>query len=217
MSEKLRCLLCLLLGCALASPSTFTITEYAVGQRHVQVLANSETGESVEVLQDWGGKLSRIQLSKANTLRDVIATRCPDPKKCTAADLEGQATLGALLIPFANRILNGQYKFSGKMQYLSPTNETVSQGFLVNGRPMAVLSATATRKDATLVLGYNFNGSDVGYPFHVAVNVSYILSTAGLTVTIRAKNLMASSPAPFMAGCHPYFKLLHGFAKAKVS
>lgn len=69
----------------------------------------------------------------------------------------------------------------------------------------------------TVVLGYVFNGSNVGYPFKVGVNVSYTLSAAGLAVTIRAQNLMTSSSAPFMAGCHPYFRLLHGgLSQAKV-
>jgi hypothetical protein len=55
-----------------------------------------------------------------------------------------------------------------------------------------------------VLLGVDFNGSDPGYEFQVAVNVSYKLDSAGLTVTVRAQNMMTSLPAPFQAGCHPY-------------
>jgi len=64
-----------------------------------------------------------------------------------------------------------------------------------------------------------FNGSDAGYPYRAAVNVTYRLSEKGmLHVTVRARNVNGDGSAlPFMAGCHPYFKLLNGgFETAKL-
>ena len=195
-----------------AAPPVFSIADRAVGERHLKVLQNTQTGESVEVIWDWGGKLARVQLGgRSSKPRDIISTHCADLESCTAKDLEEGATeWGApLLIPFANRVAFGHYDFGGQTHYLSKDNSTVSHGFLVKGEPMKVLSARSTLHNATLVLSHTFTGDDLGYPFTVGVNVSYTLSTTGLTVTIRAKNLMDAKPAPFMAGAHPYFHLLH--------
>ena len=195
----------------------------------VKVLSNTATGESVEVLQSWGGKLERVALCKPSAggecpgksaVRDVIASRCEagDPN-CTAATLQGDSSLGALLIPFANRIFQGRYLFGGVEHRLTDDNSTASHGFLIQGRPMQEVSTLVTAEKAELVLGVLFDGSDQGYPFRVAVNVTYVLSAKSkLSVRVRARNDMSDgSPAPFMAGCHPYFRLLNSdFGTAKL-
>ena len=84
---------------------------------------------------------------------------------------------------------------------------------------MHEISTTTTSTKATLVLGVLLDGSDKGYPFVVQVNVSYTLDVGGvLSVVIRAQNVIKDgTPAPFMAGCHPYFKLAHStFKTARV-
>lgn len=177
-----------------------------------KIFKNPETGESAEVLWNWGGKVERVALRKGpgHPVRDVLASRCDvQQTDCSAEDMMGNSSLGALLIPFANRIADGLYTFNGQVYQLSPTNQTVRHGFLIEGRPLRVLSMSATEQAATVVLGVTFNGSDPGYPFVVEVNVTYTLDAFGFSVTIGAKNLMSHDPAPFMAGCHPYFKLQH--------
>jgi galactose mutarotase-like enzyme len=57
----------------------------------------------------------------------------------------------------------------------------------------------------------------VSDPFRVRVRVTYVLSGAGLSVTVRATNAMSHSAAPFQAGCHPYFHLRNSdFRTAKL-
>jgi hypothetical protein len=231
---------------ATASPFTVSARQFSGGDEGapdltMQVLANSATGESAEILQSWGGKVERVRVCKraasgsggasgggdacASPPRDVIASRCDSGGadgtggNCTAALLQGSSSLGALLIPFANRIAYGTYTFDGVEQRLSSDNSTVSHGFLIQGRPMELLAKETTATHAALTLGVVFNGSDPGYPYKVAVNVTYLLSdTGGLHVTVRARNVNGDGSAcPFMAGCHPYFRLLHGgFETAKL-
>ena len=57
-----------------------------------------------------------------------IACLLPPPSlsSCTAALLQAQSSLGALLIPFANRITYGRYTFNGVEQKLSTDNSTVT-------------------------------------------------------------------------------------------
>ena len=84
---------------------------------------------------------------------------------------------------------------------------------------MRVVGKATSPTNASLTLGVAFNGSDAGFPFRIDVNVTYTLSSgAGLAVAVRATNTADDgSPAPFMAGCHPYFKLLNSdFGTAKL-
>ena len=204
---------------------TFAADETGPGVT-VQVLKNSETGESAQVMQTWGGKLERLSLcprdgaamSCSGSPRDVVASRCDSLSSCNASTLRSDRSLGALLIPFANRIAHGRYSFGGEEHLLSADNSTVSHGFLIQGRAMVALSQQADASSAALVLGVVFNGTDAGYPFHIAVNVSYTLSRSGLAVKVRARNIaLDGRAAPFMAGMHPYFKLMNSdFNTAKL-
>ena len=105
------------------------------------------------------------------------------------------------------------------MHYLSKDNHTTNHGFLIGGRALAEISTKTTATEATLVLGVTFDGSDLGYPFVIEVNISYTLHLkGGLTVVVSAKNVMSGGlPAPFMAGFHPYFKLINSdFSTSKI-
>ena len=199
----------------------FSIQNVSVGSGteavRVSVLRNHDTGESVDILQSFGGKVERVSLlvgscdgGQSCDPRDVIASRCNGTYvNCTSALLKAQDAPGALLMPFANRIAHGRYSFQGAEHRLTSDNSTPSHGFLIQGRPMDVLAHSTSKSNATLVLGALFDGTDPGYPFTVHVTVSYTLSAAGLSVHIKATNCMASSAAPFQAGCHPYFRLLN--------
>eukprot|EP01052_Picozoa_sp_SAG31_P036526 SAG31_NODE_4575_length_3124_cov_2.054545_3_plen_175_part_00 len=155
-----------------AQPSAFRIDEKLFPADDngpavtVQRMFNPSTGESVEVLQSYGGKLERVALCRRQTasdgnatdacetaVRDVISSRCDSLGSCNSSTLRGESSLGALLIPFANRIAYGRYNFGGVEHELSSDNSTVSHGFLIKGRPMRVVSKSTTSSSATLVLG----------------------------------------------------------------
>eukprot|EP00040_Diaphanoeca_grandis_P017280 m.89912 g.89912 ORF g.89912 m.89912 type:complete len:366 (-) comp26343_c0_seq1:315-1412(-) len=221
MWKVLAFVLCFQLACFSAttkakSDTAFVISDREYGSVRSKILQNTRTGESAEVLWNWGGKIEKLVLKGTKpdgVLRDVIATRCISGEECNATVLQNTTTraLGALLIPFANRIENGSYSFDGREEYFNHDNVTVSHGFLIDGLPMSILGQSTTNDNASLQLGYVFNGSEPGYPFVVKVVVTYTLGTLGqgLTVNIRATNLMGTTAAPFMVGCHPYFKLEH--------
>ena len=205
-------------GITAITSSSFSIIVTKIGNQNIHTLQNTITGESIDILSTWGGKINRIQLIGSNNkLRDVIYTRCTNLQNCTAKDLESNATPGAMLIPWANRIYHGTYTFNNKVEHLTKDNSTASQGFLIQGRPMQVIKSISTNTNATLILGYDFDGTDIGYPFNIQVHITYVLSQTGLTVHVDATNLMQSLSAPFMTGCHPYFNLMHSnFSTSKI-
>ena len=75
---------------------------------------------------------------------------------------------------------------------------------------MSVVSTCAATKgcpnSANVVLGYEFDGSDKGYPFLLDVHIKYELDAYGLHVEVAATNRDSSGwPLPFYNGWHPYF------------
>ena len=71
---------------------------------------------------------------------------------------------------------------------------------------MKVETQKTTGKRAVLVLSYQFDGEDQGYPFHPLVEITYTLSRKGFDISFTITNSNKTSPLLFYVGWHPYFK-----------
>ncbi len=107
---------------------------------------------------------------------------------------------GQLLMPWPNRIRDGQYFFGGRdlqLPLTEPQRHNASHGFA------RWAAWTVEEHGATSVsLQYRLM-AQTGYPWLVDLHVLYDLSADGLTVTQTATN-MSDSPAPYASGAHPY-------------
>jgi aldose 1-epimerase len=107
---------------------------------------------------------------------------------------------GQPLLPWPNRILDGEYDFDG--QHLQLPIEEVERHNAMHGltrwRNWVVL-----QQDANLVrLGLNVYPRP-GYPFLLDLEIAYSLQPDGLHVRTTARNA-GNGPLPFAAGQHPY-------------
>jgi galactose mutarotase-like enzyme len=177
---------------------------------NLKVLQNTATGEYVKIIRDFGGRLEDLTLrskSGAAALKQVIATHNNNASAVRA----NVHWAGAMLAPFANRIANGTYTFEGTTHYL-PRNEVrcggecdcALHGFLWN-KNMTVLAQVVNDDEATLSLGYDFDGTDPGYPFQPSMVINYTLNARGLDVTVRVENPCKENALPFFHSVHPYF------------
>ena len=207
------------------------------------MLRNEETGELLQVVVDSGGKTARLQLRTpvSGKLRDVL-----EPLTDAAAirsTVDGIHYAGSILVPFANRVANGTYRFFGTTHYLernecSDVRCDALHGFLFN-ETLSVVHQEADAGGARLTLGFNFDGTSTpGWPFRAAVNVTYELcracgprgrvpsapsatpgngsATSALRITIRAVNTQTDGGAlPWTASWHPYFRV-SDVSKARV-
>jgi aldose 1-epimerase len=117
-----------------------------------------------------------------------------------AADAPVTSSRGMPLLPWPNRIEDGRYTFDGEEHQL-PINR-VEENTAIHGLtrwvPWQALEHTASR----VVLGTTMFPQP-GYPFTLALSVTYELSDAGLTVETTARNA-GKRALPFGAGHHPY-------------
>lgn len=197
-----------------------------------KVLHNRATGEKVEVIPELGGKTEALLLQSkqhAGTLRPVLL----DHARNVTAIRSNVGWKGAMLIPYANRIANGTYTLNGKTYYLErneprpPWGSNALHGYLYRHAMDVVSESEPNDSAARLVLGYQFDGTDPGYPFPLRVNLTYELSDEGFKVTTVAENMASATtggrtgstgkaakaakagagPLPFYNGWHSYFKV----------
>ncbi|CAN5665197.1 aldose 1-epimerase family protein [soil metagenome] len=113
---------------------------------------------------------------------------------------------GQLLMPWPNRVRDGQYSFDGRdlrLPLTEPTRHNASHG-LVRWVAWTVEEHTAH----SVSLQYRLMAQS-GYPWTVDLHVLYDLSADGLTVTQTATN-MSGEAAPYASGAHPYLTVGDG-------
>jgi aldose 1-epimerase len=107
---------------------------------------------------------------------------------------------GKVLAPWPNRIRDARYVFAG-VEHRTAVSEP-ERGSALHGLVLWVNWRVLRRAVDHVSLGYVLHPQP-GYPFALALEVEYRLTSDGLTVTLRATNVGAAT-APFGAGCHPY-------------
>lgn len=113
---------------------------------------------------------------------------------------------GAVLAPWPNRLRDGQYTFAGtqyQVDISEPATATALHGLVMwqRWRVVPVDDADhAAGAAVTLALRLPASG---GYPFDLALTVTYRLGIDGLRVTATATNL-GGVPAPYGIGFHPW-------------
>lgn len=107
---------------------------------------------------------------------------------------------GQVLVPFPNRIEDGEYAFGGK-EFRLPLDEP-ERGHAIHGLARRREWRISERSGAAVELRCGLPPSR-GYPFSLDLRITYGLSLSGLAVEMAATNT-GDGPLPFGAGYHPY-------------
>lgn len=115
-------------------------------------------------------------------------------------EAKADAGRGQLLMPWPNRIRDGQYEFGGKGQQLALTEP--ARGNASHGLVRWALWTVERHDDSSLTVGYSLLPQQ-GWDYPLRLQVTYALTDDGLAVTPSATNI-GQDPAPFGCGAHPY-------------
>ncbi|RYV50152.1 aldose 1-epimerase family protein [Pengzhenrongella frigida] len=107
---------------------------------------------------------------------------------------------GAVLVPWPNRLEDGQYTYAG-VGYQVPINEP-ELGTALHGLASWVRWTVVTHDDDAVTLAVALVPTP-GYPFPVRIEITYALSDAGLSVRTVATN-DGDTTAPYGVGFHPW-------------
>jgi aldose 1-epimerase len=108
---------------------------------------------------------------------------------------------GQVLTPWPNRLAGGSYEFAGT-RYQLPISEAKT-GNASHGLVRWVNWQVVAQDVASVTLGLTLHPQP-GYPFALALALTYHLADDGLTVSTSARNV-GTSALPFGIGFHPYF------------
>lgn len=120
-----------------------------------------------------------------------------------AEDSEVAYCAGQILIPWPNRVRDGQWSHGGEDLQL-PVNEVdlnnAIHGFLLS-LPHEVMASSAE----SVLLHATIPASD-GYPWQLSVVTEYALTEAGVAIEHRITNASATD-APVAVGAHPFARI----------
>ncbi|KHK97238.1 hypothetical protein LK09_12935 [Microbacterium mangrovi] len=164
-------------------------------------MPSSPTGTQYQLTAPGGGVTARVtEVGAALRGLDVggVPVVAPYP-----ASMPTPAASGIVLVPWPNRVRDGRWSQRGETYQLAitePKFHNASHGLL---RFAAYRAVEKVPERLTLAADV-FPQS--GYPFHLATEVTYAVSDAGLTVTHRIDNV-GEQDAPVALGTHPYLTL----------
>jgi aldose 1-epimerase len=107
---------------------------------------------------------------------------------------------GQALLPWPNRVRDGQYAFAGRRLQLGLTEPEAHNAIHGLTRWM---NWTAVQRDTASVRMELVLHPQTGYPFTLVLAIDYRLGEDGLSVTTQATNV-GDGPCPYGAGAHPY-------------
>jgi aldose 1-epimerase len=110
---------------------------------------------------------------------------------------------GIVLVPWPNRIPDGQWQLNGVSQQLDLTEADKHNA--IHGLLRNTAYRLLERTDDSVTLGATVFPQH-GYPFLLETSVHYQLVDDGLTVTHRIIN-ESDAPAPAAIGTHPFFQI----------
>lgn len=161
----------------------------------------------------------------------------PSSRPLALLQYEGVRFAGSQMIPWPNRLRDGQYEWNNrhlKLEMNEVDRQTAIHGLLYS-RMMQIQSHKSDHQSAEVTLHYQFDGKDEGYPFQLDVQLIYRLlkrdrgSPRQLGGEASGSNPTASTSSstssefelevetiatnvgneklPFAVGWHPYFRL----------
>ncbi|PMP60383.1 MAG: aldose 1-epimerase [Caldisphaera sp.] len=104
----------------------------------------------------------------------------------------------AILIPFANRIKNGEYIFENKKYVLRKNSEGNAIHGLILDKKFSI------KQNDKNFLSLNYHLIDDGYPTELNIFVNYKITERNLSVEYAIENI-GNSNGPLTVGGHPYF------------
>ena len=127
--------------------------------------------------------------------RDVLCGYLPDAR-CSAAR-------GQMLMPWPNRIRDGQYSMSGQTHQLALSEP--ERGNAIHGLVRWAIWSVHAQSHTTITLVCRLPPQQ-GWQWSLDLFVTYALTDEGLVVTPRAVNV-GTGVAPFGFGAHPYLSV----------
>ncbi|MCW5798401.1 MAG: hypothetical protein KIT40_07875 [Nitrospira sp.] len=164
------------------------------------------------VLSPWGASLRRyFVVDGSGSETDIVWGYSGGAQK--------KGGQGDVLIPFPGRVADGRYTFDGQALQLERNDKEGPNA--IHGFVRSLPWATSHAASHAVTYEISLDAADYasrGYPFSLAVHVTYSLDGQGLSCAFAVRNV-GGTAAPVGVGFHPYFTVGSGLvdeAEAKI-
>ena len=168
------------------------------------ILEDESNSTRVEIIPSCGAMLHAFQVISGGSFLNIIDSYTN--RENFENNAESAGFKGLKLSPFVCRIRDAAYQFNGKKYHF---NKLYPDGSAIHGllyrSAFQVIKLHGAAGEARVLMEYNYDGSDSGYPFGYNCAVEYKLEPLQkLTISTTLKNPGPSS-IPVADGWHPYF------------
>jgi aldose 1-epimerase len=160
---------------------------------------NAPSGEQIDI--EFGDQRA-VVVGVGAGLR-AYSVRGHDVVNGYGVDEMATAGRGQVLIPWPNRLQDGQYEFEGRHYQLPLTEPERSNA--IHGLVRWSVWSVAERESDRVVMRYRLHPQP-GYPFTLDLSIEYMLSANGLSVQTTATNV-GRDRCPYGCGAHPYLSV----------
>lgn len=183
----------------------FSILHFQQNGLDIISLRDNRSGSEVSVLPMFGALLHAFNILIGEKPFNII----DNYKNLEEARKEaGFSFKSAKLSPFPCRIPQGKYSFNSKEYEFRNkfTDGSAIHGLLYN-KPFDVVDEFADEQMASLVLKYDYDMDDEGYPFHYRCEIRYLLRPNNMLKIQTVVSNLSETEMPLADGWHPYFRL----------
>ena len=110
--------------------------------------------------------------------------------------------------PFACRLNQGKYTYQEKVYQIEKfyLGDHAIHGILYDA-PFTIKSSHVSATEGTVILKYDYMGTDAGFPFDYSIEVAWSLKKNNKVCVQTTVINHTNKPIPMMDGWHPYFTL----------
>jgi aldose 1-epimerase len=184
---------------------SFSISAEKRNDLNISILKDEISETEIAILPMYGAALHSFALKINDRQFNIIDnySNGDEIKKEMALSFKS-----AKLSPFPCRINKAKYNFNGEKYEFENKfiDGSAIHGLLFN-KTFRVTNTFSNANEARIILEYDYNKDDDGYPFHYRCTVEYTLEKNNLLTIKTTVTNKSNITIPIADGWHPYFRL----------
>ncbi|PIB36107.1 hypothetical protein BFP72_12230 [Reichenbachiella sp. 5M10] len=193
----------------------YEVKKAPIGRFEAYRLIHRDTLEYVEILTGFGAGINDFVVK--NQQGDLVSYVDGYRSEEEVMKTHHFKFKGSKLSPFPNRLTAGRYEFEGQsyQMYINEIDRNNNLHALLHNKPFEVIETIDGDTECKLVLGYDYLGTETGYPFAYRVMIEVVYGEDGVSFGTQVENT-GYSTLPIGDGWHPYFQFDQGLSQVEL-
>jgi aldose 1-epimerase len=184
---------------------SFSITTERKNNLNLSILKDEISQTEIAILPEYGAALHAFSININGRQFNIIDNYSNDDEIKKEMSLSFKS---AKLSPFPCRINKAKYNFNGeKYEFENKFIDGSAIHGLLYSKAFRITGTSSNENEAQIILEYDYNKDDDGYPFNYTCKVEYILEKNNLLSIKTTVTNKSNTTIPIADGWHPYFRL----------